>query len=140
MKDFKKYFIITARPDQVYLALTTEATIQLWSGDKVEMKPEAGTEFSLWDGSIVGKNLEFEKDKKIVQQWYFGEQGEPSIVTLKLHEHAQCTSVEVRHTNIPDEDYEDIAEGWIHSYMASLSRRSNWLLVSSFWLLVCDSC
>jgi uncharacterized protein YndB with AHSA1/START domain len=88
MKDFKKYFIITARPDQVYLALTTEATIQLWSGDKVEMKPEAGTEFSLWDGSIVGKNLEFEKDKKIVQQWYFGEQGEPSIVTLKLHEHA----------------------------------------------------
>lgn len=120
MKDFKKYFIITTTPDQVYLALTTEATIQLWSGDKVEMKPEPGTEFSLWDGSIVGKNLEFEKDKKLVQQWYFGEQTEASIVTIKLHPHAQGTSVEVRHTNIPDADYDDIAEGWTHTYMGSL--------------------
>lgn len=120
MKDFKKYFIITAPPDQVYLALTTEATIQLWSGDKAEMKPEPGTEFSLWDGSIAGKNLEFEPGKKIVQQWYFGEQAEPSLVTIKLHDHVQGTSVEVRHTNIPDEDYDDIVEGWIHSYMASL--------------------
>jgi len=120
MKDFKKYFIITTTPDQVYLALTTEATIQLWSGDKVEMTAEPGTDFSLWDGSIVGKNLEFEKDKKLVQQWYFGEQTEESIVTIKLHPHAQGTSVEVRHTNIPDADYDDIAEGWTHTYMASL--------------------
>lgn len=120
MKDFKKYFIITTSPDQVYLALTTEATIQLWSGDKTEMKPEPGSEFSLWDGSIVGRNLEFEPGKKIVQQWYFGEQTEPSIVTIILHSHNQGTSVEVRQTNIPDADYEDIAEGWIHTYMASL--------------------
>lgn len=120
MKDFKKYFIIPAPPDQVYLALITEATIQLWSGDKAEMKPEANTEFSLWDGSIVGKNLEFEKDKKIVQQWYFGDQPDDSIVTIKLHPHAQGTSVELRHTNIPDEDFEDIAEGWNDAYFGSL--------------------
>ncbi|GIL23191.1 MAG: hypothetical protein BroJett042_17040 [Bacteroidota bacterium] len=120
MKDFKKYFIISTTPDQVYLALTTEATIQLWSGDKAEMKAEPGTEFSLWDGSIVGMNLEFEKNKRIVQQWYFGAQEEASVVTIKLHPHAQGTSVEVRQTNIPDADYEDIAEGWINTYMASL--------------------
>lgn len=120
MKDFKKYFIIPAAPDQVYLALTTEATIQLWSGDKAEMKPEANSEFSLWDGSIVGRNLEFEKDKKIVQQWYFGDQPEDSIVTIKLHPHAQGTSVELRHTNIPDEDFEDIVEGWNDAYFGSL--------------------
>jgi activator of HSP90 ATPase len=120
MKDFKKYFVITAKPDQVYLALTTEATIQLWSGDKTEMKAEPDTEFSLWDGSIVGKNLEFEPGKKIVQQWYFGEETEPSIVTIKLHPHDQGTSVEVRQTNIPDEEYEDIAEGWTHAYMGAL--------------------
>ena len=120
MKDFKKYFIITARPDQVYLALTTEATIQLWSGDKVEMKPEPDTEFSLWDGSIVGRNLEFEPEKKIVQQWYFGEQTEPSIVTIKLHAQKNVTSLELKHTNIPDEDYEDIVDGWNNSYMLDL--------------------
>lgn len=120
MKDFKKYFLIPTTPDQVYLALTTEATIQLWTGDKVEMIAEPGTEFSLWDGSIVGKNLEFEKDKRIVQQWYFGDQAEDSIVTIKLHQHDDGTSVELRHTNIPDVDYEDIVDGWTNAYFGSL--------------------
>jgi activator of HSP90 ATPase len=120
MKDFKKYYSISATPEEVYAALTHEGTIQLWTGDKVEMKAEVGSEFSLWDGSIVGKNLEFEEGKKIVQQWYFGEEGEPSIVTIKLHDDKGATSLEVRHTNIPDEDYEDIIDGWNNQYIASL--------------------
>ncbi len=120
MKDFKKYFLIPTTPDQVYLALITEATIQLWTGDKAEMIAEPGTEFSLWDGSIVGKNLEFEKDKRIVQQWYFGDQTEDSIVTIKLHQHDDGTSVELRHTNIPDSDYDDIVDGWTNAYFGSL--------------------
>ena len=73
MKDFKKYYIIPAEPDEVYLALTTPATIQLWSGEPAEMSTEPGSEFSLWDGSITGKNVEFEPGKKIIQQWYFGD-------------------------------------------------------------------
>lgn len=120
MKDFKKYYTIPAPPEDVYLALTVETTIELWTGDRAVMKAEPGTEFSMWDESIVGKNLEFEPNKKIVQQWYFGEQEEPSIVTIKLHPHNDGTSLEVRHTNIPDDDYEDIAEGWTHSYAAGL--------------------
>ncbi|HEY0898888.1 MAG TPA: SRPBCC family protein [Sphingobacteriaceae bacterium] len=120
MKDYKKYFSIPAPPEEVYLALTTEATIRLWTGDQVEMVAEPGTEFSLWDGSIVGKNLEFEVGKKIVQQWYFGDQAEDSIVTIKLHDDKGDTSVELRHTNIPDEDYDDIVEGWNHAYFGSL--------------------
>jgi activator of HSP90 ATPase len=120
MKDFKKYYIIPAPPDQVYLALTTEATLQLWTGDKAMMQPIPGTEFSLWDGSIVGKNLDFEKDHKLVQHWYFGDQREDSIVTIKLHPHPQGTSAELRHTNIPDDDYEDIVAGWNDSYFGSL--------------------
>jgi len=121
MKDFKKYYIIPASPEDVYRALTVETTIELWTGDKAEMKPEPGTEFSMWDGSIVGKNLEFEEGKRIVQQWYFGDQEEQSIVTIKLHPHEQGTSMEVRHTNIPDQDYDDITEGWTHSYAAGLT-------------------
>ncbi|MFZ2904869.1 MAG: SRPBCC family protein [Cyclobacteriaceae bacterium] len=120
MKDFKKYYIIPAPPEDVYLALTNEATIHLWSGDKAEMKAEPGTEFSLWDGSIVGKNLEFEPGKKIVQQWYFGDQPEASIVTMKLHVHDHGTSVELRHTNIPDDDFTDISDGWNNIYFGSL--------------------
>ena len=120
MKDFKKYFIIPAPPEEVYLALTVQTTIELWTGDPAEMSTEPGSEFSMWDGSIVGKNLEFEPGKKIIQQWYFGEQEEPSIVTIKLHAHEEGTSMEVRQTNIPDSDYEDIADGWTNSYAAGL--------------------
>ncbi len=120
MKDFKKYYVLSAPPEEVYLALTSPATIQLWSGEKAEMTAEPGTEFWLWDGSIMGKNLEFETGKKIVQQWYFGDQPEESIVTIILHPHQQGTSVELRHTNIPDQDYKDIVEGWNESYFGSL--------------------
>jgi activator of HSP90 ATPase len=84
------------------------------------MSTEAGSEFSLWEGSITGKNLEFEDGKKIVQQWYFGEQPEASIVTIRLHEHKDGTSAELRHTNIPDEDYDDIIDGWNNLYFGAL--------------------
>lgn len=120
MKTFKKYYIIPASPQDVYLALTTPATIHLWSGEKAEMSTEPGSEFSLWDGSIVGKNLEFVQDAKIVQQWYFGDQVEESIVTIKLHPHKHGTSLEINHTNIPVEDYDDIVEGWENNYIAGL--------------------
>jgi activator of HSP90 ATPase len=120
MKDFKKYYMISASPEEVYKALTFTGTIELWTGDKAEMSTDVGSEFSLWDGSIVGKNLEFEEGKKIVQEWYFGDQPEQSIVTIKLHPDKKGTSVELRHTNIPDQDYDDIIEGWNYSYFGSL--------------------
>lgn len=120
MKEFRKYYIIPAQPTEIYLALTNPSTIQLWSGEPAEMSTEPGSEFSLWDGSIAGKNVEFEDGKKIIQQWYFGDQAEPSIVTIKLHPHEKGTSVELRHTNIPDQDYDDIVEGWSEVYFKSL--------------------
>ena len=120
MKDFKKYYVLSATPEEVFAALTNPATIQLWSGDPAIMSKEPDSEFSLWEGNIEGKNLEFEKDKKIVQQWYFGEQEEASIVTIKLFPERNKTSLELRHTNIPDEDYDNIVDGWNNVYLGSL--------------------
>lgn len=120
MKDFKKYYILEAPPEEVYLALTNPVSLKLWTGEEAVMSTEPGTEFSLWEGSIVGKNLEFEENKKLVQQWYFGESAEPSVVTMKLHLHKQGTSVELRHTNIPDADYDGIVEGWNEVYFGNL--------------------
>lgn len=121
MKDFKKYYIMHATPEDVYRALTNPLSIKLWSGEEARMSTEPNSEFSLWEDSIIGRNLEFEENKKIVQQWYFGEQEEPSIVTIKLHPHKQGTSLELRHINIPDEDFDDIVEGWNDIYMERLS-------------------
>ncbi len=120
MKDFKKYFQIPAEPELVYAALTQEATVALWTGAPAQMSTEPGSEFSLWDGDIVGKNLEFQEGKRIEQEWYFGDQEEPSLVTIKLHPDKKGCSFEVNHRNIPEESYDDIAEGWSEVYVASL--------------------
>lgn len=120
MKDYKKHFEIPAQPEDVFRALTNPATIQLWTGEKAEMSTEPGSEFSLWDGSIVGKNLEFVDEKKIVQEWYFGDQEAPSIVTIILHPHKKGTSAELKHSNIPDEAFDDIVEGWNEAYFGAL--------------------
>jgi activator of HSP90 ATPase len=71
MKNFKKYYIIPATPEEIYNSLTNPLSLQLWTGEKAEMSTQPNSEFSLWDGSITGINLEFEENKKIVQQWYF---------------------------------------------------------------------
>lgn len=121
MKDYKKYFIIPASPEELYLALTNPPTIKLWTGEDAVMSTEPGTEFSLFDGSIEGINLAFEENKSITQEWYFGDEPEaPSVVAIRLHPHKDGTSVELRHTNIPDEAYEDMVEGWNEVYFEAL--------------------
>lgn len=120
MKDFKKYYKVDAAPAFIYQALTNAATIQLWSGSPAKMEPIEGTEFSLWEESIVGKNLEFITDKKMVQEWFFGDQNEASVVTIILHEDKNFTSVELRHTNIPDEVYDNIVDGWNEDYFGAI--------------------
>lgn len=121
MKNYKKYYIIPAPPEEVYLALTVPTTLLLWTGEEAIMSTVPESEFSLWGGSIEGRNIEFVEGKKIVQQWYFGDQEEPSIVTIILHPDKQdSTSAELRHTNIPDEAYEDMVEGWNNAYFGAL--------------------
>jgi uncharacterized protein YndB with AHSA1/START domain len=120
VKDYKKYYSIPATPEEIYMALTNPITIELWTGETAEMSTEPGSEFSMWDGSITGKNLEFEPNKKIVQQWYFEGESDNSIVTIKLHPDKGGSSVELRHSNIPDNDFDDMVDGWNNSYFGGL--------------------
>jgi activator of HSP90 ATPase len=120
MKTFKKTFRINAEPSDVYSALTNPYTIELWSGYPAEMSTEPGSEFSLWEGDITGKNIEFIQDKKLVQEWYFGDQTEKSIVTISVFPDKDNSSVTVEHTNIPDEEFDDIAEGWREYYIGAI--------------------
>jgi activator of HSP90 ATPase len=125
MKTFKKTFKINAEPADVYSALTNPYTIELWSGYPAQMSEEEGSEFMLWEGDIAGRNLEFIKDRKIVQEWYFGEQIEKSIVTITIQPDRENSQVTVEQTNIPDVDFADIAEGWKEFYIAGITRLFN---------------
>jgi activator of HSP90 ATPase len=120
MKELRKYYRIKGTPDEIYAALINPFSITLWTGGEAKMEEKPGTEFSLFDGDIEGKNLEFEKDSKIVQEWYFGDQGEKSVVTITLRGDRLYTKIELHHINIPDEAYEDMIYGWDKYYFGGL--------------------
>lgn len=120
MKEIKRYYTINTEPEFVYNALTKKRMLEIWTGEDVVMELEPNTEFSLWGGSITGINLEFEENKKIVQKWFFGEEDEKSIVTIKIHPHKKGSSVELVHTNIPDEAYDNISVGWDEDYFGAV--------------------
>lgn len=122
MKDFKMYIDIKAEPQDVFTALTNPFTIELWSGETAVMSAEEGFEFSLWGGDIVGKNLELIPNEKLVQEWYFegNDTDGKSIVTFKIWPKKGNSSIELRHTNIPDEAYDNIVEGWYDSYLGAI--------------------
>jgi activator of HSP90 ATPase len=122
MKEFKKYFTLHASPEDVYNALVNPAMIEIWTGEPARMSEEPGSEFSLWDGSITGRNLEFEKNRKIVQEWDFEGEEAPSVVTLLLHPSGKGTSLEIRHINIPDDSFENIRDGWVEDYLGGLEQ------------------
>jgi activator of HSP90 ATPase len=120
MQDIHKYYRIKGTPAEIYAALTNPFSITLWTGGEAVMKEEPGSLFSLFDGDIEGVNLAFEKDHKIVQEWFFGDQPEKSIVTITLRPDRHFTQIELHHTNIPDEAYEDMAHGWDAYYFGGL--------------------
>ena len=122
MKNYRAYFQIKAEPEDIYTALTNPFTIELWSGETAIMTKEVGAEFSLWDGDIIGKNIELKENEKLVQEWYFDEdeEREASIVTIKIWKKNSSCSVELMHTNIPDEAYDNIVEGWNEAYLGAI--------------------
>jgi activator of HSP90 ATPase len=123
MKSLKKYYYLKASVADIYNALTNPVMIEIWTGEKVEYQTEPNTEFSLWDGAITGRNIEFIENKLIRQVWYFEEL--ESEVTIKLHPDKEATNVELRQENIPDDAFDNIAEGWDEDFFGSLEELFN---------------
>ena len=122
MKNLKLSFNIPGEREVVYAALTNPVIIEVWSGLDATFEAKEGTEFSIWDGDIEGKNLELIPGKLIKQQWYFEPQEEESIVTITLSDKGKDTLIELLHINIPDEAFDDMKEGWNKYYFGALKK------------------
>jgi len=120
MKELHKYYRIKGTPEEIYASLINPFAISLWTGAEAEMNEEPGSGFSLFDGDIEGKNIAFEPNQKIIQEWFFGDQEEKSIVAITLRPDRHFTKIELHHTNIPEDAYEDMAHGWDTYYFGGL--------------------
>lgn len=112
---------IRATPEEVYTALTNPFTIELWSGEPAVMSEEPGSEFTMLDGFIIGKNVAFEPNKSIQQEWYFGEE-HTSEVFIRIFPDKSASQIKIEHHGIPEEAYENMLEGWNDVYLESLKQ------------------
>lgn len=119
MKTLVRRYFIEADPKDVMKALTNRDYIEEWTNDIAEFDPRPNGKFSLWDGSIIGKNKEITEDK-IVQDWKEETWDAYTRVTIRLHNENGNTRVELIHKDIPNEAFSNIADGWDRYYFYPL--------------------
>ena len=118
----KKEYKISAPIGEVWKALIQPEIIAEWGGRPIKMDSNVGTEFKLWDGDIHGKNIEVVKEKKLVQEWFSGDWPKPSIITFTLQIQDHETILELEHIDVPDEEVEDIDQGWDDYYIGPMKK------------------
>ncbi|CAN4118437.1 unnamed protein product [Withania somnifera] len=96
-----------------------------WKGftqSNARISKEVGGEFSIFDGSVTGTNVELQEGKLIVQKWRFGSwpDGIQSTVRITFEEpQSGVTVAKLTHTDVPEEDrygnatvVENTERGW----------------------------
>jgi activator of HSP90 ATPase len=123
MKTIKQTYHIHGSLEQVWQALINAKEIDRWGGGSAKMDDKKGTEFSLWGGSIWGKNIEVIPHKKLVQEWYSESEKKwkkPSIATFTLAQEKDRVRIDFLQTDVPDEEEKSIADGWKEYYLGPL--------------------
>ena len=121
-KTIRKVYKISSTIDQVWQALVDPTVINEWGGGSSKMDSEVGTEFKLWNGDIYGKNIEVESKSKLVQEWFGGDWAKPSILTFTLKKDKEDVILELEQTEVPDEEFEDIDNGWDEYYLGPMKQ------------------
>lgn len=122
MKKLRKTYSIEAPLSRVWQALIDPKDIDAWGAGPAIMDATSGSMFSLWGGEINGTNVEVEKEKKLVQEWYAGAWVKPSHVTIRLSAKGSTTTITLEHTEIPDSEYDSIKGGWDDYYFGAIKK------------------
>nr|GMD00216.1 activator of 90 kDa heat shock protein ATPase homolog [Ipomoea batatas] len=110
------------RSKDLYEILMDENRWKGFTQSNARISREVGGEFSIFDGSVSGTNLELQEGKLIVQKWRFGSwpDGIHSTVRLSFDEpEPGVTMIKLIHTDVPEEDrygnetvVENTERGW----------------------------
>ncbi len=86
------------------------------------MNDTVGAEFSLWDGDIHGKNTKIVRFRDLEQDWFGGKWEAPSKLKFELTEKDGITTVKLTQTGIPEDEFNDIADGWKQYYLGEIKK------------------
>ena len=117
-KTIRQSVTFRASPHDVYEALMDSRKHAQFTGGKASISRKVGGKFSAFDGYAEGTNLELVPDEKIVQSWRASDwpEGHYSRASFSLKEVEGGTRLTFTQTGVPEEQSEDVSQGWRDYY------------------------
>jgi activator of HSP90 ATPase len=113
-----------ASPRRLYEALLDSKQFAAFSGLSAEIDPKAGGAFSLFQGVIIGRNIELVPDQRIVQAWRAVDwsPGIYSLARFEFEPSGQGTTLLFDHSSFPPGGYNHLLSGWNTHYWEPLKQ------------------
>lgn len=119
--------IFAAKPSEVYEAWLDSTKHSKMIDGEAECTSTLGGTFSIWEGYIVGSNLELIPNTSIIQSWRaseFKQTDEDSRLTIHLKEVNDGTEFILEHTHIP-QGQTQYKQGWLDYYLEPMKSYFN---------------
>jgi uncharacterized protein YndB with AHSA1/START domain len=116
----RKTYVIDAPPETVWRALTDAAAMEEWGAGPADFDPRVGGVFSQWGGDIHGTMTAVVPGGRLVEEWWADDWALPSVAAFTLSEHGEGTLLELKHTEVPDEEADEYDAGWDVSYLGPI--------------------
>ncbi|MGA2726841.1 MAG: SRPBCC family protein [Terracidiphilus sp.] len=111
-------------PRRFYDAIVDQKQFAAFTGMPATIDGTPGGAFSMFDGMIVGRNVELVPGQRIVQAWRPGhwDPGIYSIVHFELKPRAQECTLVFDHTSFPAGEHDHLDWGWKNHYWEPLKK------------------
>jgi activator of HSP90 ATPase len=113
---------IKASPEKVYNALIIDDQFSEVTKAPAEISAEEGGKFNCFGGHIVGRHIELNPNKRIVQAWRAKswDEGVYSIVRFEMTSEGCSTILTLVQVGFPDGSSKDLESGWHKMYWEPL--------------------
>jgi activator of HSP90 ATPase len=113
---------IKASPHRIYEALLDSKQFTAFTGLPAEISRETGGTVSMFNGMIVGRNIELVPAQRIVQAWRPASwiPGVYSLVKFELKEQGPQCMIVLDHTGFPEGNFRHLDSGWYERYWEPL--------------------
>lgn len=122
----QQIFFDNLSPHTIYMLMTDSQACSKLTRTKCEIGRGVGTEISLLDNTMIGKNIELITDVKVVQNLQFSIESWPtghvSTLTLEISRVAGGTTVVHTQENVPVSSFRQIVDLWDKSFWKKMQR------------------
>jgi activator of HSP90 ATPase len=113
-----------ALPARIYEIFLDSKQFGAMTKMTADISPDAGGAISMFDGVILGRNIELVPAQRIVQAWRpkYWDPGVYSMVKFELVADGARTKIVLDHTGFPEGTYKGLNSGWPERYWNPLAK------------------